>query len=75
VDPLGLKQVDRSLTSSVLIDVEGVPLKTTVRLMLKQLELAYIVEDGKLLISSSMRIQERAGRPGGNSKGESDERK
>ena len=58
VDPLGLKQVDKSLKSTVLIDVEGVPLKTTIRLMLKQLDLAYIVEDGKLIISSSMRIQE-----------------
>jgi hypothetical protein len=75
VDPLGLKQVNRSLTSSVLIDLEGVPLKTTIRLMLKQLDLGYIIEDGKLLISSSRRIQERAGRPGGDSKGDGDERK
>ena len=75
VDPLGLKQVDRSLNSTVLIDLEGVPLKTTLRLMLNQLDLAYIVEDGKLLISSSTRTQQRAGRPGDDSKEKSDERK
>ncbi len=75
VDPLGLKQVDRSLKSSVAIDLEGVPLKTTIRLMLKQLDLAYIVEDGRLFISSSTRIQECAGKRGDNSKGKGDERK
>ena len=75
VDPLGLKEVRRSLNSTVLIDLEGVPLKTSLRLMLKQLDLAYIVEDGRLLISSSTRIQERAGKRGDNSKGKGDERK
>jgi hypothetical protein len=60
VDPLGLREVDKSLASNIQIDLEGVPLKTTLRLMLKQLDLAYIVENGKLLISSSTRIQGRA---------------
>ncbi len=34
------------------IDLDGIPLKTTLRLMLKQLDLAYCVRDGVLIISS-----------------------
>ena len=40
------------MTSPVTLDLEGVPLKTTLRLMLKQLGLAYCVKDGLLIISS-----------------------
>jgi hypothetical protein len=35
-----------------MLDLEGISLKTTLRLMLKQLGLAYCVKDGLLLISS-----------------------
>ena len=52
VDPLGLQEAERSLNSTVQIDLEGVPLKTTLRLMLKQLGLAYTVKDGFLMITS-----------------------
>ena len=52
VDPKGLKEAEKSLTSTVSIDLEGVPLKTTLRLLLKQLDLAYCVRDGVLIISS-----------------------
>ena len=34
------------------LDLEGIPLKTTLRLVLKQLDLAYCVHDGVLIISS-----------------------
>ena len=40
------------------MDLEGVPLKTTLRLMLKQLGLAYCVRDGVLIISSDQGISE-----------------
>ena len=40
------------MTSVVTLDLEGVPLKTTLRLALKQLDLAYCVRDGVLIISS-----------------------
>ncbi|WP_406696936.1 sigma-70 family RNA polymerase sigma factor [Singulisphaera sp. Ch08] len=52
VDPRGLNDVDATLESTVSLDLEGVPLKTTLRLLLKQLGLAYCVRDGLLIISS-----------------------
>ncbi len=52
VDPIGLQEAERSLNSTVQIDLEGVPLKTTLRLILKQLGLAYTVKDGFMIITS-----------------------
>ena len=52
VDPLGLQEAERSLNSTVTMDLEGVPLKATLKLMLKQLGLAYTVKDGFLMITS-----------------------
>ncbi|HMF36469.1 MAG TPA: hypothetical protein VKF17_07505, partial [Isosphaeraceae bacterium] len=52
VDPLGLQEADKTMTSPVQIDLEGVPLKTTLRLLLKQLGLTYTVKDGFLMITS-----------------------
>jgi hypothetical protein len=52
VDPIGLQEAERSMTSTVAIDLEGVPLKTTLRLCLKQLGLMYNIRDGLLLITS-----------------------
>jgi RNA polymerase sigma factor (sigma-70 family) len=58
VDPKGLQEAEKSLTSTVSIDLEGIPLKTTLRLLLKQLDLAYCVRDGVLIISSVQGIAE-----------------
>ena len=52
VDPAGLREAAASTNSTVQIDFEGIPLKTSLRLMLKQLGLAYCVRDGLLIISS-----------------------
>lgn len=52
VDPNGLSEVNATETSKVSIDLEGIPLRTSLRLMLKQLRLAYCVRDGVLIISS-----------------------
>jgi len=52
VDPRGLQEARRSMKSTIHIDLEGVPLKTTLRLLLKQLGLAYVVKDGAVIISS-----------------------
>jgi hypothetical protein len=53
VDPLGLKQTNSTMASTVRnMELEGVPLKITLRLMLKQLGLAYCVHDGAIIISS-----------------------
>jgi hypothetical protein len=57
VDPAGLKEAGATTTSVVRnIDLEGVPLKTTLRLLLKQLGLAYCVRDGVLIVSSQQGI-------------------
>jgi hypothetical protein len=58
-DPRGLQEAGCSLTSRVSIDLEGVPLKTTLRLMLKQLGLAYSVRDGLVVISSAKGMSQR----------------
>ncbi len=58
VDPEGLKEANASLSSVVAIELEGVPLKTTLRLLLKQIGLAYCVRDGILIISSPEGIGE-----------------
>jgi hypothetical protein len=53
VDPIGLVESDKTMTSTVKnLDLEGVPLRTSLRLCLAQLDLAYNVKDGLLLITS-----------------------
>ncbi|MFI5461170.1 MAG: hypothetical protein ACHRXM_37670 [Isosphaerales bacterium] len=52
VDPIGLQEAEKSMTSTVFIDWEGAPLKASLQLCLKQLGLAYIVKDGFLMITS-----------------------
>jgi hypothetical protein len=57
VVPDGLEEVGRTLDSTMTMDLEGVPLKTTLRLMLDQLGLACVVKDGRLVIHSRKGIQ------------------
>jgi hypothetical protein len=52
VDPAGLRSTGQTMQSTIQMDLEGIPLRTTLRLMLKQLGLAYCVRDGLLIISS-----------------------
>ncbi|MBY0397793.1 MAG: hypothetical protein K2X91_15170, partial [Thermoleophilia bacterium] len=52
VDPVGLQEAEQTLTSPVTLDLEGVPLKTTLRLILNQLGLTYTVKDGLMTITS-----------------------
>jgi hypothetical protein len=56
VDPFGLQEVETTLTSTVIIDLEGVPLRTTLRECLRQLGLGYCIDDGFLKISSESRV-------------------
>jgi RNA polymerase sigma factor (sigma-70 family) len=60
VDPAALEEVDRSLMSTVKIELEGVPLRTSLRLVAEQLRLAYYVNQGNVIISSPRIIQQRA---------------
>jgi hypothetical protein len=52
VVPDGLNEAKRSLNSTIQVDLEGVPLKTTLRLLLDQLGMACAVKEGRLIIHS-----------------------
>lgn len=52
VEPDALEEVEKTLQSPVTIDLDGVPLRTTLRLVLSQLGLSYAVKDGLILINS-----------------------
>jgi hypothetical protein len=61
VDPVGLHEARKTMTSPVTLDLEGVPLGTTLKFVLKQLGLAYEVKDGLLSITSDPTIREESG--------------
>jgi len=50
VDPQGLQDADKTMASTVAINLEGIPLRTTLHLLLDQLNLSYRVEAGLLVI-------------------------
>jgi len=53
VDPVGLQDADKTMESTIKMDLKGIPLATTLRLLLKQLGLVYQVQkDGILFITS-----------------------
>jgi hypothetical protein len=53
VDPIGLQEAEKSMTSTVRnVELDGVPLKTSLRLCVDQLDLTYRIRDGYLLITS-----------------------
>jgi hypothetical protein len=54
VDPIGLQEADQTPQSKVVIDLEGVPLKTSLRLLLVQLGLVYHVHEGVLTITNDV---------------------
>jgi hypothetical protein len=57
VEPVGLQDAERSLNSTIQMDLEGVALRRTLQLVLAQLDLAYFVEDGFLVITSKERAR------------------
>ncbi|WP_169975403.1 tetratricopeptide repeat protein [Tautonia rosea] len=52
VDEIGLQEAEQSLQSPIKINLDGIPLKTTLRLMLDQLDLSYTVYDDLLEITA-----------------------
>jgi hypothetical protein len=52
VDPVGLLEAEKSQNSPVRIELDGVPLSTSLRLALGQLGMTYYVKDGLLQITS-----------------------
>lgn len=53
VDPIGLQEAEKSLQTPITLNLEGMPLSTTLTLMLRQLGLEYTVQkDGLLVIGN-----------------------
>jgi hypothetical protein len=50
VDPAGLQEAEKTLQSPIALELKGVPLRTSLQLALKQLDLKYEVEDGLVRI-------------------------
>jgi len=66
VDPKSMKDTGQTLATTVSINLEGVPLRTTLALILNQLDLSYVVEGGVLIILSTdpnLNALERSARP------------
>jgi hypothetical protein len=61
LDPVGLQEAECKPTSPVSINVEQVPLRTSLRLLLEQLHLDYRVKDGVIMIRSQQSIDEAEG--------------
>ncbi len=54
VDPVGLSKADKTMASTVRnMELEGAPLKATLKLLLNQLDLDYVVQDGFLKIDKA----------------------
>ena len=53
VDPVGLQNADKTMADTVTMVLEDTPLKHTLRLMLGQLSLRYMVKDGLLVVTSN----------------------
>jgi hypothetical protein len=55
VNPQGLNDADKTMASTIAISIKGMPLATTLALLLNQLNLTYWVnKDGLLIITSNM---------------------
>ncbi|CAN5702960.1 hypothetical protein BH23PLA1_BH23PLA1_11000 [soil metagenome] len=52
VDPVALNYAEQTLQSPVTINLESIPLETTLRLVLDQLDLGFFIKDGMLLITA-----------------------
>ncbi len=57
VAPDGLKRGDKTMSSPVTMELKGVPLRTTLRLLLAQLGMGFYVEDGLLIISDQDSVE------------------
>ena len=58
VDPIGFQEAEKTLSSPVTINLEGVPLRKTLALLLRGLDLIYTVDDGLLTITASAGLTE-----------------
>jgi hypothetical protein len=58
ISPQGLVDAEKTMDSTVQINLEGVPLKTSLRLLLRQLGLTYTVKDGMMSIDSETSVDQ-----------------
>jgi len=56
VDPISLQESEKTMASTVQLNLEGVTLRRGLGLMLDQLKLTFAVEDGLLIISAEDRM-------------------
>ena len=61
VDPVGLQDAEKTTTSPITMDLEGVPLRRTLYLLLDQLGLTYQVGDGIVFITNEQQKRLPAG--------------
>ncbi len=57
VDPVGLQEAEITMTSPITMDIEGIPLRRTLYLLLDQLRLTYQVDDGIVFITPRGQVQ------------------
>jgi hypothetical protein len=53
VDPLGLQEADKTLTTPISFTAKGEPLKSSLARLLRSIDLTYVVKDGFLMVTSS----------------------
>ncbi len=51
IDPVGLNEAEKTMQSPITLNLDGVPLKKSLKLLLKQLDLTYTVKDGLMTIT------------------------
>ncbi len=51
IDPVGLNEAEKTMMSPICLDMEGVPLSHSLKLLLKQLDLRFEVRDGLMTIT------------------------
>lgn len=50
IDPIGLQEAEKTMTSPVTLDLKQVPLKTSLALLLRQLGLVYRIKEGVVMV-------------------------
>jgi hypothetical protein len=59
IDPIGLQEAEKRMSSTLIgMNFEGVPLRSSLEHALKQLDLAFAIKDGLLVISSMESIEQ-----------------
>jgi hypothetical protein len=56
VDPIGLQDADKTMADTVMLQLEGVSLKLSLELLLKQVGLSYCAKHGFLFVSTAEKI-------------------